>query len=317
MAELLSHWALDKNEIALTIAPILALVAWAHNSMLLLYHLFCFFKSKTRPKLYRHSLLFLLVIWLFLIVLFLNEYRWAFPTPPHPALDPFALMDCIWRIRITVVSWTVYRFSLFYFFLGRLFSIFRTVPALKFKPIHILSSRIGLFICWAANQSLIVFIRDDPSDMAKGFCIPIFPEWVMAVVIIGDFIFCTSIQVMFTRRLLALNMQTVANRIDGTDSTTAPSATVETKTMKIARKSTVLTVVALISSELALCCIVLTKIVHIWLAVDCVINGWCIMLIFQVHSRMFDAMCCLCHTLVDTRCLSCYSCHCCCRIQNK
>merc|ERR1719150_1635367 len=100
------------------------------------------------------------------------------------------------------------------------------------------------------------------------------------------------------------NMQS-SNTAANADSDNGSSTTV-----KLARKSTILSLVALITSEMTLICIALTKIPQIWLPLDGAINSWCIMLIFYQHAAIYDKMCCGCNKTVSIKCLACYSCNC-------
>merc|ERR1719242_68232 len=223
---------------------------------------------------------------MFLMVVFLSEYTWTFPAPPIPALDPFSLIPCRWRLRTATFFWVLFKFSHYFFFLERLFMIFRNVPELEFQKCQISGSRILLFGSWASQQGLIMLINDDPDS---SICINETPPWLFGLVFIVDIVIATSISVMFSRRLLALHVQTTSIQMTPipSNSTTAGATSADTDsstTVKLARKSTILSIVALITSEMTLICFAVTKIPQIWLPLDAAINSWCVMLIFHEHT---------------------------------
>ena len=312
--------ALNENLIALAIGPILALFALIHNLLLFIYHLCHFVKSSKKPALHRLSLFSMVVTLYFLVVLFLSEYQWSrsllkFPPPPHPALDPFSLIPCTWRIRTTALSWCAYKFVFYAFFMERLFSIFRGAPDLDFKAHHVRCSRIVLFGCWASQQGLAYFINGAQSDGDPSICLKDTDEWVLGLVCLGDLVISTTISVMFVRRLLAFDIKTKSSQIAAMpDTATEKDRERKSSSLRTARKSTILGLVGLITSEIAIICIAVTDLPHLWLPMDAVINSWGIMLIFHEYASIYNTMCCCCDRAVSVRCLSCYSCHCCCRI---
>ena len=278
--------ALDDNQTALFIGPIIVLIALIHNSVLFTYHLYRFIKSKKKPKLHRLSLFCMIVTLLFLLVVFLTEYTWAFPPPPHPALDPFSYIPCAWRMRIASFSWCIFKFTYYAFFMERLFLIFRGAPELEFQPNHIRCARIGLFLFWFGQQGLVLFIGQNYNGMDNnGVCTEDFEPWILCLVLAGDFSIANSISIIFARRLIAFDIQTTETQMTETNHTTNPPKAPSTS-IQIATKSTILGVVAMTTTQMSLVGIAITKIAHLFLPLDAMINWFVLLCICFVISVM-------------------------------
>merc|ERR1712154_105817 len=132
----------------------------------------------------------------------------------------------------------------------------------------------------------------------------------------GDVIISTAISVMFARKLLALHFETIAMQMAVSSQPASSSQCSSSKELAIATKSTLLTCVAVFTSEFAVILTSLSEIGHIWFAADCIVNTWCILLIFKQYAPIYDRMCGLFQRIITQRLLQCYSCHCCCPIES-
>ena len=309
-------YPLAENEAVLAFGTIVTLIVIIHNIVLLIVHCHQLAKSKPRSHVQRLSLLSMTVTLAFLIVLFSTAYSWTFDVP-HPVLNPIGMLQCRWTYKLSGVFWCNHKFALYLLFMERLFAIFANGADLQFKASHIRFTRMWLGACWLTEETLmLLFVDASPSEDNSSICIDETAIWMPIVYVTADLSFCTSISVMFTRRLLALHVQNTAETVIAGDvNQIAKQSTDASVTLGIASKSTLLSCVALITSEVAIFCSMSTGITHLWLALDCMVNCWCIILMFKPYDAIFKRMCCLCQRVIGMRFLSCYSCHCCCRIQ--
>lgn len=319
---------LAQNETALAIGTIVTITAVIHNVALLIIHSHHIAKSKPKSHVQRLSLLSMAVTLAFLIVLFFTVYPWTFPIP-HPILNPIATLGCRWHFKLSGIFMISYKFSLYLLFMERLFAIFRNGADLQFNSNHILCARFVLGTCWLTEETLVLLCIDARhSESNPLICVDETKLFMLFIYITMDLTFCISISVMFTRRLLALHVQTTTQVIAGnthieTGSSTQSGTHVSESSkesatssisLSIASKSTLLSCVALITSELAIFGTAATGLFGLFLSLDCMVNSWCIMLIFKPYDQIFQSICCLGQRLIGMRFLACYSCHCCCRI---
>lgn len=337
--------SLTENETILAIGTIIACVAVINNMSLLVVHSFNFSKSTHFSRLHGLSLVSMALMVLFLIALSLTVYPWAFPIT-HVA-DPIAALECRWRLGIANVFWCANKFSLYFLFMERLFAVFENGGDLEFEPRHIRCARIVFGICWAIKQTLVLLFVDgfQSPEWDSRMCL-LSPLWIGGLFLMMDFTFCTTISVMFARRLLACHVRTTTRHLARSSTPISFSSTMSasgdvqspsqnqqnpevkrvempvnpiskepTTPLKVALNSTILSFVALIASELTIILMTLTGFGHIWMALDSMVNGWCVLLIFKQYNAIFDRMCCLCKRVITIPFMSCYSCHCCCPIR--
>merc|ERR1712062_820086 len=76
-------------------------------------------------------------------------------------------------------------------------------------------------------------------------------------------------------------------------------------------KSIVLTIIALISTPGLLIISGLVGMTGFWIAIDNVVSGWMVVLIFAKHNWIYKHLCKHLERMVTPQCLSCYSCYCC------
>ena len=51
-----------------------------------------------------------------------------------------------------------------------------------------------------------------------------------------------------------------------------------------------------------------------WIALDFIVNCWCIILMFKSYNKPYNICCNKCEKCVGIKCLKYYSCNCCCDI---
>ena len=53
----------------------------------------------------------------------------------------------------------------------------------------------------------------------------------------------------------------------------------------------------------------------VWIAMDLSVNGWCIVLMYAVHKKIYNKLCVKCsNNCVKQSCIACFACNCCCPI---
>ena len=89
----------------------------------------------------------------------------------------------------------------------------------------------------------------------------------------------------------------------------------ENLTWTILGKSTLLTFIALTTSEICLVLAGVLELEALWTSIDSMVNCWCVMLIFAIHRKIYRIGCeRLQNKIITSQCISCCSCNCCCPI---
>ena len=330
------------SQIAILMSQIAVITALTQNFILLFYHSFIIFcKSKTSKSTVHYlSILTLLFLVIFLIGLFLTVFT----------LYPISIFTCKWIIILPMILWGFMKFSLYFLFVERLFRVFANSD-FRFRSFEIAMARTLLISWWIILQTLVIIIVDGKlSDIRDNYCVTVSPLWLNGLVALSDFIICTIISILFSRRLLLLilNIDHQQPSIPTDPSMTSSSTPTPTKSptnsprsprsirtlslenaennakatknatqrilrnaLKILRKSTLLTFIALITTELSLILSGAFGATPIWVGFDCMVNGWCIILMFVFHSKLYKGLCCCFEKCITVRCLECCSCYYC------
>ena len=124
------------------------------------------------------------------------------------------------------------------------------------------------------------------------------------------------ISVLFTRRLLLLNLETFKNEmIYGPSSLKSMSEVVENMPHFIVlNKTTLLACITLGTNQFTILAAGIFRFSSMWSSLNTMVNCWCIMLMFSCHNNVFERICGGCKGMVNTECLNCYSCNWLCRI---
>ena len=214
----------------------------------------------------------------------------------------------------------------------RLFVVFESSD-LKFKQKEIYLSRCLGLIWLILISTMILLLADGYYNSSVNACSLDYPLWGNALAAFGDITICTIISILFSRRLLVINLtlkQNTKMMPQSTASNDNIGKVVENKerkstildviqqdtTWRVLTKSTLLSFIALFTTEMSLILSgILIEYASIWCAIDTVINCWCVLLMFATHNGLYFVMCRKCEKCINVGWLSCYSCHCCCKIQ--
>merc|ERR1719242_1175347 len=133
---------------------------------------------------------------------------------------------------------------------------------------------------------------------------------VFAVV---DFAICATLTTLYCRRLLIFIHRLNTRFLNNANN--PPGLEADQLFFKIMVKSTVLTFVAMVSTQITIILCWILGIPTLWLALDSVINSWCMILIFDLYDELFNLYprcCCLCEKVVSYYCIAACACNCFC-----
>ena len=275
---------------------LMVIIALGHNVIIFLYHTSKIFRNMSYIK--ALSIISMLIMLLMLISLIPNV---------------FALWPTLWNCDALIIGmgeiYMLAKLSIYILFLERLFHVFGN-SALEFKPCHIYLSRISIAI-WALFMTIILITRANglKNPQKSTQCLPDVPLYVHGLLIFGDITICTCISILFSRRLIMLNMTIINN-----EERQIANALMSTKTLELLSKSTLLTFIALSTTVLSLIAGGIIGVVPLFVSLDMMVNVLCIMLMFIVHEELYNFCCAKAQPLVTAKCLRCCSCACFCRI---
>eukprot|EP01084_Bolivina_argentea_P258163 435124_1 len=265
-------------------------IAVIHNILILLYHS-CHFQCICDSKLQYVSLYVMSLIASSSIY---NTFTaWIILTT----------ITCKWIYLIGLILWVIAKVSMYFLFLERLFVVFDDTIC-KFKTSQIIPSRILLILYATIVIVLVLLFSDTKLDPVTNTCLSNLPIWIFGFYAIGDFVICTVISILFSRRLLLLNMA-----LNFDDKTFNISR--EDCTWDILLKSSILTFIALFTTQISLILMIVIGVSTMWVSIDSIINIWCIMLMFSVHTSLYSKICSKAESCISYKCLLCYSYHCC------
>merc|ERR1719384_1431847 len=85
--------------------------------------------------------------------------------------------------------------------------------------------------------------------------------------------------------------------------------------ISVLKQSTLLSMFALISSiVISMLLTYFLGVATFWSALDSIINTWCVVLMFSVHTDIYQVCCARIESNISDQCLSCCSCHLCCNV---
>ena len=89
----------------------------------------------------------------------------------------------------------------------------------------------------------------------------------------------------------------------------------DTMIWKALNKFTLLTFISVFTTLISIILAGIFELAALWISIDTIINCWCVLLCFKVHRKMYRFICCgNGRNLIGVKCLSWYSCNCCCPI---
>merc|ERR1719461_555845 len=86
----------------------------------------------------------------------------------------------------------------------------------------------------------------------------------------------------------------------------------DSKIYGVLKRNSILTVVALLTTNISIVMAVVIGVSTAWTSVDSVLNCVCVMLMFTVHEKAYKGICGYLERHVNDRCLMCCACTCCC-----
>eukprot|EP01084_Bolivina_argentea_P302410 521977_1 len=287
------------DKILVVITPITLI----HNFILLIYHIHTLRKRNNDtnlPKLENTILQKLSIIsissiciYLFYLIIiddFYNEFG-------------FNHIQCRILVDISLVLFGNSRFIVYFLFFQRLVDIFKN-SAFEFKHLSIRMSYILLITAYIICFVYVILFGNGIYSELSDSCIANFTWWFTLIFSFFDVFVCTLIQVLFARKLLSVTRLTDnnehKNRYQGM--------------ILILTKSTMLAFIAIITNELALVFTAIFLLPSLWTVINSVVNCWCIILMFAVHSNCYNVICKKFTTCVTIKCLYCFACDCCCKI---
>eukprot|EP01083_Nonionella_stella_P120383 360679_1 len=223
---------------------------------------------------------------------------------------------CNWIINAAVIFYSWSKFLTYSFFLERLFLV--SFKSAQFKSHQILISRT-VIILFADSMAVMACLNGRGYyDKETDSCVPNYPPFVLLIFAVGDLIVSITASVLVTRCLFRMFIDLHESEMDTIASPTSMSSmSQDTKRENEAKhlllkKFVVLSLNALVSSQLSLILCIVIALSSMWISLDCVINTWCILLSFKSHDNMYFRICVHSHRCIGYKCLQCWSCVCCC-----
>eukprot|EP01084_Bolivina_argentea_P311728 539615_1 len=315
MEPLLSDTIIIRN-----ISSAIATISLLLNVAILCYHTFRTLPCITKIKIARVQ--YLSLFCLVMTVLFnLDVCFTSFGI--HPSS-----LSCAWVIKLAVASYLFQKIALYGLLLERLFCVFEH-SALKFQKYQVYPSRC-IVVTTLLFILIIVFIFVDGITHHENYCVANYPFWINGLGAIIDIAFLIVISIMFARRLILLNvclptrnpeLSTTSSMRSMSDLHNNNSNRTENilngRMWKLLKKSTGLTFIALVTTELSLLLSGVLGIQTIWTSLDSVVNCLCIILMFQKNHKIYKALLFdkFIERCISIKCLACYSCAYCCQVK--
>ena len=320
---------------------IIASIAAIHNLILLIFHLFHTFsccKQEKNKTIRLQNLSVACLCSLCVYAIFSATMGWYKYT---------SSLQCKWIIKIGMTLWSISKLIVYLFIMERLFIIFQKT-SLGFTKLQKNRARIlfALYTVGIIGGSLS--FGDGTYHPSLSTCNSNISPYIIILAGFLDLAISSLISILFARKLLIINLRMIDNNMNVNRDQTATSnqesnnknnsthdinnmdsispRTVRVTsvydldsndaTYKILTKSTLLTLIAILSTQ---SCLITTGIIGsnaMWACIDSVINGWCCMLMFVTYNNLYSKLCWKMEQCVTIRCLSCYSCnYWCCELQ--
>eukprot|EP01084_Bolivina_argentea_P063695 116246_1 len=252
-------------------------IAAVHNLGLLFYHSYLIYISSlfTKSKYKFPTVQMLSLITLFSLSLLLI---WT----ALFTLSLIPLDHCGWIIKFAMILFQCSKVSMYSLFLERLFSVFKNCT-LTFTNTQMFLSR-SLLATYLIFTVCIIYIFGDGEFMEEVNIAPCranYPFWVNLISVLGDLLICTTLSISFSRRLILLSMtQEKQESLELSDHESMKNLFDKRgdPLLEILSKSTLLSFIALFTTEICLVLIGIIGYPAIWISVDAIINGWCVIL---------------------------------------
>eukprot|EP01084_Bolivina_argentea_P172544 298903_1 len=308
---------LSNEPIGQVINQVSVIFAITHNGFLFLFHIY---RSKSLPaadniskiKCLSYPTIITAILYCIFSVMILYD---LFPSD----------INCKWQVITGLIIYCISKLSLYYLFLERLFSVFYGTD-FQFPKFQVYFGKISLILWMVILGSIIGIFGDGEkasNDDTLYLCVTNYPFWLNILVAIGDIIICSVISMTFATHLLQYEQQYYNNIRRNAEmeilTETEPlnmGANNAISLNQIARKSIILTLVALITTPVSLICAAIFGLTPLWTTMDSIINVWCVVLIFGINHRLFEILCGSLESKISITCLSWCTCFICCGEDN-
>jgi len=226
---------------------------------------------------------------------------------------------CKWIIALSKLS-VVYpkTIGLYYVYIERLFLIFKgNVYAFPKWQKYTLRS---LLVLMSVSWTIVVCVGAPHGSTfleESNTCLRHPSMAVNTTFVTIDFLMCATVTALYCRRLLIFIARLETRFLNPRNNGPGPNPAhqeADKLYFKIMVKSTVLTFVASLSTQISIVLLTLFGMPSLWVSIDSVINSWCLILIFDLYDDLFNLYprcCCLCERLMSYYCIVCCSCACC------
>ena len=320
---------------------IISTICAIHNLLLFLYHLLhtsVANEEKQKKKIKAFRLIYLSIFVLGYLCLF------AIYTSFGSWYKMKSQLACAWIIRFGVTGYALSKTVVYLFLMERLLLIFVNT-SLQFNKIQKLMVR-SIVTIYMVGAIFIIMLFVDGKYENNADCYSVIPFWIIIYGVGFDILASVVMSVMFSRKLLIVNLTMVestmtsivnvpSESLGNSNIVSTPSLDVthspknvsktsvigslenvnkDDKTFKILIKSTLLTFVALISTQVQLGISGIIGLNSVLAVIDSVINGWCCVLMFAKYDHVYTKLCKKMEKCITIQCLSCYSCDYCCTL---
>lgn len=328
------------NQMKIAVSMITAI----HNISLVIYRMYHLVKAKSKAK--QSSKSKTKTEYNIIECLSLMSIIFAVLWDMITIVSSFGASYCEFLLTAGSILYLITKISLYFLYLERLFHVFHN-SAYAFSKSTVWLSRIALISYALAMTLLSIFhgSADIYYHSTHKMCIATPVLWIVATITLVDFVLGVIISILFIRRLLIILTHTVrakASKKTVTDwNGSIPIQTVGTRsqsmvhqnvndkrhnqdtmmdimmqdcnTWKVLQKFTLLTVLAITTTLTSLVFAVLFGVAAVWISIDMMINGWCVILMFHSHHGLYKKMCMrLQKCAISRMCLTVCACNCCC-----
>eukprot|EP01084_Bolivina_argentea_P113745 202669_1 len=296
---------LQSTSFGLIFSAIIVSIGFVHALSILVYHILriCaqLLPNTKPPKLQYLSIVVLSTAFITTLMQMVNVTGLSMKFNP----------SCMLKSKITLMLLESSKFSMYFLFMERQWAIFSNAADFQFKTKTITISRIAMALYYFMLLTFTVMAGKayPVQNEIIHKCIQQHPIWLLALFQLGEIIFFIAISISYSRRLLQFNRalcnskQSAADVMYNFDHTNS--------TFLVARKSTLLTLLAGITTLLALIMTLLFGFAGPWMALDFAVNAWCIILMFRHHQNIYKKCCGSIENILSPKFLTYYSCSCC------
>eukprot|EP01083_Nonionella_stella_P044517 119830_1 len=295
---------LNSVHIALLIQDIFVAIALILVICISVYHVYKI-KEITQLKI---AMEWITIVYLIIIISYLAVYGSIIYDlyPSSFGCTPQQKLSAVFGVSTKVFIYFVLSERLFFIFKGTSF-------AFSYRTISL--TRVSITL-WSIYLCIHVAIFAEGYLSHHNYCSTIFPWYAPIPIAVMDIVFFMTTIITYSRRFQCLNLVYAEHNITArSDSNSSSSSSSHVESLlKVARKSTILGVAAMVSTQQFLFTFTFFGVAGLWTAVDSVINVLCITLMFARHGTIYTCCCSWLSNHISDGCLECCSCHCCVKV---